>query len=71
MGDRAMRGAQMLRELVAEAAEQFRDLADAAQAERDAFGETTRQSWAALSEAAAGERGKLCLLYTSPSPRDS
>ncbi|MFN3573732.1 MAG: polar localization protein TipN [Phenylobacterium sp.] len=59
MGDRAMRGAQMLRELVAEAAEQFRDLADAAQAERDAFGETTRQSWAALSEAAAGERGKL------------
>ncbi|MDO8408952.1 MAG: polar localization protein TipN [Phenylobacterium sp.] len=59
MGDRAIKGAQMLRELVAQAADQFGDLADAAQGERDAFGESIRQSWRSLSETASGERSQL------------
>ncbi|MDP2212723.1 polar localization protein TipN [Phenylobacterium sp.] len=59
VGDRAIKGAQMLRELVAQAAEQFGDMAEAAQGERDAFGETIRQSWALLADTAAGERGQL------------
>ncbi|MEH6675762.1 polar localization protein TipN [Phenylobacterium sp.] len=59
MGDRAIKGAQMLRELVAQAADQFGDLADAAQGERDAFGESIRQSWKSLSETASGERAQL------------
>lgn len=59
MGDRAIKGAQMLRELVAQAADQFGDLADAAQGERDAFGESIRQSWRSLSETASGERAQL------------
>lgn len=59
MGDRAMRGAQVLRDLVAEATEQFRDLADAAQGERDAFGQSVRQSWGELSQIAAEERARL------------
>lgn len=59
MGDRAIKGAQMLRELVAQAADQFGDLADAAQGERDAFSESIRQSWRSLSETASGERAQL------------
>jgi len=59
MGDRAMRGAQVLRDLVAEASEQFRDLADAAQGEREAFGQSLKQSWGDLSDIAAHERARL------------
>ncbi|MDP1987572.1 polar localization protein TipN [Phenylobacterium sp.] len=59
MGDRAIKGAQMLRELVAQAADQFGDLADAAQGERDAFGESIRQSWKSLSDTASAERSQL------------
>ncbi|MDX5331713.1 MAG: polar localization protein TipN, partial [Caulobacteraceae bacterium] len=59
MGDRAMRGAQVLRDLVAEASEQFRDLADAAQSEREAFGQSLKQSWGDLSDIAAHERARL------------
>lgn len=59
MGDRAMRGAQVLRDLVAEASEQFRDLAEAAHGERDAFGQSIRQSWGELSDMAAEERARL------------
>lgn len=59
VGDRAIKGAQMLRELVAQAAEQFGDMADAAQGERDAFAESLRQSWGLLADTAAGERGQL------------
>lgn len=59
VGDRAIKGAQMLRELVAQAAEQFGDMADAAQGERDAFAESLRQSWGLLADTASGERGQL------------
>jgi hypothetical protein len=59
VGDRAIKGAQMLRELVAQATEQFADMADAAQGERDAFAESLRQSWGLLADTAAGERGQL------------
>jgi len=59
VSDRAIKGAQMLRELVAQATEQFADMADAAQGERDAFAESLRQSWGLLADTAAGERGQL------------
>ncbi len=59
VGDRAIKGAQMLRELVAQAHEQFGDMADAAQGERDAFVESLRQSWGLLADTAAGERTQL------------
>ncbi|MFT4934921.1 MAG: hypothetical protein ACI9LT_001609 [Pseudoalteromonas distincta] len=59
VGDRAIKGAQMLRELVAQATEQFADMADAAQGERDAFAESLRQSWGLLADTASGERGQL------------
>lgn len=59
VGDRAIKGAQMLRDLVAQATEQFADMADAAQGERDAFAESLRQSWSLLADTASGERGQL------------
>ena len=59
VGDRAIKGAQMLRELVAQATEQFGHMADAAQGERDAFVESLRQSWGLLADTAAGERTQL------------
>ncbi|MDP3489669.1 MAG: polar localization protein TipN [Phenylobacterium sp.] len=59
VGDRAIKGAQMLRELVSQAAEQFGDMADAAQGERDAFAESLKQSWGLLADTASGERGQL------------
>ncbi len=59
VGDRAIKGAQMLRELVAQAIDQFGDMANAAQGERDAFAEHLRQSWGLLADTAAGERSQL------------
>ncbi|MES2343616.1 MAG: polar localization protein TipN [Pseudomonadota bacterium] len=59
MGDRAVKGGEALRELIAEAAEQFRELAESAKAERDEFGQSTLHSMEAVSKAAAEERRKL------------
>ncbi len=59
MGDRAVKGGEALRQMIAEAAEQFRDLAEAAKAERDEFGQSTLHSLEAVSEAAAQERARL------------
>lgn len=59
MGDRAVKGGEALRELIAEAAEQFRELAESAKAERDEFGQSTLHSMEAVSQAAAEERRKL------------
>ena len=59
MGDRAVKGGEALRELMAEAAEQFRELAESAKAERDEFGQSTLHSMEAVSQAAAEERRKL------------
>lgn len=59
LGDRAVRGGEALRNLIAEAAEQFRELAEAAKAERDEFGQSTLHSLEAVSNAAAKERERL------------
>ncbi|HEX5379756.1 MAG TPA: polar localization protein TipN [Phenylobacterium sp.] len=59
MGDRAVKGGEAVRGLIVEAAEQFRELADAAKAERDEFGQSTLHALEAVSEAAAQERAKL------------
>nr|WP_272887011.1 polar localization protein TipN [Phenylobacterium aquaticum] len=59
LGDRAVKGGEALRQLIAEAAEQFRELAASAAAERDEFGQSTLHSLEAVSEAAAQERAKL------------
>ncbi len=59
LGDRAVKGGEALRQMISEAAEQFRDLAEAAKAERDEFGQSTLHSLEAVSEAAAQERARL------------
>lgn len=59
MGDRAIKGADALRSLIAEAADQFREFAEQAKAERDAFGASTHESLEAVAEAAAEQRAKL------------
>jgi len=59
MNDRALMGGQSLRQLMADAAAQFRDLAETAQAEREEFGQSTLQSLESVSVAAAEQRGKL------------
>lgn len=59
MGDRAVKGGESLRQLMAEATEQFRELAESAKAERDEFGQSTLHSMEAVSQAAAGERARL------------
>jgi len=59
MGDRAIKGAEALRGLIAEAADQFREFAEQAKAERDAFGASTHESLEAVAAAAAEERAKL------------
>lgn len=59
MGDRAVKGGEALRQLIAEAADQFRELTDSAKAERDEFGQSTLHSLEAVSQAAAAERGRL------------
>lgn len=52
-------GAQSLSELIASAAEKFKDLAEAAKSERDLFGQSAMASLNALSEAGARERDAL------------
>lgn len=59
MSDRAAKGGEALKALMAEAAAQFRDLAETARAEREEFGQSTLQSLEAVSDAAAEQRRKL------------
>ncbi|MDB5477383.1 MAG: hypothetical protein JWP49_2894, partial [Phenylobacterium sp.] len=59
MSDRAAKGGESLKGLMADAAAQFRDLAETARAEREEFGQSTVQSLEAVSEAAAEQRRQL------------
>ncbi|WP_133254254.1 polar localization protein TipN [Phenylobacterium deserti] len=59
MSDRASKGGETLKALMADAAEQFRELAQTAHAEREEFGQSTHQSLEAVSQAAARERAEL------------
>lgn len=59
MGDRAVKGGEALRQLMAEATDQFREMADSAKAERDEFGQSTLHSMEAVSRAASAERARL------------
>jgi len=59
LADRALKGGASLSGLIADATEQFRDLAETAQAEREEFNQTTVQSLEAVSQAAADQRTKL------------
>lgn len=59
LGDRAARGGEALRQMIADAADQFRELADTARAERDEFGQSTLYSLEQVSDAAAQERARL------------
>jgi hypothetical protein len=59
MSDRATKGGEALRMLMADAAEQFRDLAETARAEREEFGQSTVHSLDAMSQAAADQRAQL------------
>jgi hypothetical protein len=59
LGDRALQGGESLGALVANAAGQFRALAETAEAEREAFGQSTLQSLETISQAAAEQRGKM------------
>ncbi|HLZ75550.1 MAG TPA: polar localization protein TipN [Phenylobacterium sp.] len=57
--DRAMKGGESLRNLMVDAAAQFRDLAETASAEREEFGQSTLRSLETVSEAAAEQRAQL------------
>lgn len=59
MADRAARGGETLRQLLSEASEQTRGLAEAARGQADALGEAARQSLADVVQAAAEERARL------------
>ena len=59
MGDRAIKGGESLRRYMAEAADQFRELTEAARAEREEFGQSAVNSVEAMAEAAATERRRL------------
>ena len=59
MSDRAAKGGEALKSLMAEAAGQFRDLVETAQAEREEFGQSTVRSLEAVSGAAADQRRQL------------
>jgi len=59
MSDRAAKGGEALKGVVADAADQFRELAETAHAERVEFGRSTLQSLEAVSAAAAEQRTEL------------
>lgn len=59
MSGSAAAGGEQLRRLMADAALQFRDLAETARAEREEFGQSTLQSLEAVSHAAADQRAQL------------
>jgi hypothetical protein len=59
LSDRAMKGGESLRALMADAAAQFRELAETAKVEREEFGQSTLQSLETVSKAAADQRAQL------------
>lgn len=59
MTDRATRGGEALRQLMADAAGQFRHLAETAKAEREEFGQSTLRALETVSGAAAEQRQML------------
>ncbi|HEX7886157.1 MAG TPA: polar localization protein TipN [Phenylobacterium sp.] len=59
MSERAVSGSEQLRRLMADAALQFRDIAETAKAEREEFGQSTLHSLEAVSSAAAEQRAQL------------
>ena len=59
MRDSAIKGGEALATLIQEAAGQFREFADAARAERDEFGQSTRHALEALARTASEERLRL------------
>ena len=59
MGDMAAMGAEVLRGLIGAAAEQLREVAETARAEREALAAETSSAIAALASAAGGQRSDL------------
>ncbi|HEY8004694.1 MAG TPA: polar localization protein TipN [Phenylobacterium sp.] len=59
LSDRALKGGEDLRAVMADAVEQFRSLAETAKVERDELGQSARQTFETVSEAAAEQRAKL------------
>jgi hypothetical protein len=59
MRDSAIKGGEALSSLIQEAANQFREFADAARAERDEFGQSTRHALEAVARTATEERQRL------------
>lgn len=59
MGDRAVKGGETLRQLMASASDQLRELTETVHAEREVFGQSTLQSIGEVSKAAADERALL------------
>jgi hypothetical protein len=59
MGDRVMKGGEALRAMVAEAAEQFRELSQVSETEREQFGQATAQALGKVTDVAAAERERL------------
>lgn len=59
MGDRALKGGEALRHLMAEATSQFRELTEAAKNERDAFSQSSGEALGGVFQAAAKEREEL------------
>ncbi|WP_293907899.1 polar localization protein TipN [Phenylobacterium sp.] len=59
MTEQATSGGAALRQLMADAALHFRDLAETAKAEREEFGQSTLQSLDAVSSAAGAQRAQL------------
>jgi len=59
LSEQAAKGGESLRAKMEDAIAQFRDLAATADAEREAFGQTTVQSLESVSQAAAEQRAKL------------
>jgi hypothetical protein len=59
MGDRVLKGGEALRNMVAEAAEQFRELSQTSETERAHYGVATAQTLGQMSEIAAAERQRL------------
>lgn len=59
LSDTAAMGAEILRGLISSAADQFRELADNATAQREAFAETARQTLETIGDAAENQRTLL------------
>lgn len=59
MGDRVLKGGEALRTMVAEAAEQFRELSQVSETERQQFGQATAQALGQVTDVAAAERVRL------------